>query len=72
MDYQTDPRAIIIKDVKPEGAVMHWNRSNPPSVAVQAGDRVVGVNHVGVDTVDPGVLPFPARRHRPTHHGSDA
>lgn len=49
MDWKSDPRCIIIKDVKADGAVGYWNRGNPPHLNVAAGDRIVGVNRVEGD-----------------------
>jgi len=36
--------------VKPDGAVAHWNKTNPPTSFVHAGDRIVAVNHVEGDS----------------------
>lgn len=65
MDHASDPRSIIIKDVKPGGAVMNWNATNPPTQAVQAGDCIVGVNGITGDAkamVNEGTKCFKEKR----------
>lgn len=64
MDWATDPRCIFIRDIKPDGAVAHWNKSNPPGMTVMAGDRIVGVNHVEGDAkamINEGTTCFKAK-----------
>lgn len=65
MDFRSDPRAIIVKNVMPDGAVGQWNKSNPPHLSVNIGDRIVAVNDISGDAtkmVNEGSSCFKAKR----------